>query len=158
MIFVELLEQLSIEWQMVVGIASKKEPSWLDPYIAFLYDGSLPTDGKMAKKVCRMSAQFWLFEDKKLYRCSFGGLYLLYLHPNRITELLVELHEGICGGHSGGRSLAQRAMTQGFWWPNMQREAVEYVKKCDQFQRHAPILHQLGGNLNLILSPWPFAQ
>ena len=56
MIFVELLEKLSIEWQMVVGIASTKEPSWLDANIAFLFDGSLPTDGKKAKKVQRMSA------------------------------------------------------------------------------------------------------
>lgn len=40
----------------------------------------------------------------------------------------------------------------------MQREVAEYVKKCDQFQRHAPILHQSGGNLNPILSSWPFTQ
>lgn len=40
----------------------------------------------------------------------------------------------------------------------MQREAAEYVNKCDQCQRHAPILHQSGGNLNPIISHWPFTQ
>jgi len=30
-----------------------------------------------------------------------------------------------------GKSLSYREMTQGFWWPNMQRDAAEYVKKCD---------------------------
>ena len=25
------------------------------------------------------------------------------------------------------------ALTQGYWWPNMQNEVQEYVKKCDQY-------------------------
>ena len=40
----------------------------------------------------------------------------------------------------------------------MQREAQEYVKKCDQCQRFAPNVHQLGGVFNPLSSPWPFAQ
>ena len=40
----------------------------------------------------------------------------------------------------------------------MQREVLEYVKKCDQCQRYAPSIHQPGGILNPLSSPWPFAQ
>ena len=40
----------------------------------------------------------------------------------------------------------------------MQREAHEYVKKCDQCQRFAPNIHQPGGILNPLSSPWPFTQ
>ena len=40
----------------------------------------------------------------------------------------------------------------------MQKEAQEYVKKCDQCQRFAPNIHQPGGVLNPLSSPWPFAQ
>ena len=40
----------------------------------------------------------------------------------------------------------------------MQREAQEYVKKCDQYQRFVSNIHQLGGILNPLSSPWPFAQ
>ena len=40
----------------------------------------------------------------------------------------------------------------------MQREALEYVKKCDQFQRFASSIHQSRGILNPLSSPWPFAQ
>ena len=73
-------------------------------------------------------------------------------------SLLEELHEGICGSHMGGRSLSHRAITQGYWWPNKQKETQEYVRKCDQCQRFAPNIHQPGGILNLLSSPWPFAQ
>ena len=40
----------------------------------------------------------------------------------------------------------------------MQKEAQEYVKKCDQCQKFASNIHQLGGVLNPLSSPWPFAQ
>ena len=59
MIFVELLEQLSIERQMIGGgggVTSTEKPSWLDPYIAFLFDGSWLTNGKETKNVQRTSA------------------------------------------------------------------------------------------------------
>ena len=58
----------------------------------------------------------------------------------------------------GGRSLSHRDITQGYWWPSMQKEAQEYVKKCDQCQRFALNIHQPGGTLNSLSSPWPFAQ
>ena len=41
--------------------------------------------------------------------------------------------------------------------PQQEREALEYVKKCDQCQQFAPSIHQLGGILNPLSSPWPFA-
>ena len=91
--------------------------SWI--LYCLLSDGSLPIDSKEAEKVQRTPSQFWIFEDKKLYRHSFRGPYLLCLHPSKVTELLAELHEGICGGHLGGKSLSHQAMAQGFWWPNM---------------------------------------
>ena len=40
----------------------------------------------------------------------------------------------------------------------MQKEAQEYVKKCDQCQRFTPNIHQPRGVLNPLSSPWPFAQ
>ena len=40
----------------------------------------------------------------------------------------------------------------------MQKEAQEYVEKCDQCQWFVPNIHQLGGILNPLFSPWPFAQ
>ena len=54
--------------------------------------------------------------------------------------------------------MSHRAITQGYWWPNMQKEVQEYMKKCDQCQRFAPNVHQSGGVLNSLSSPWPFAQ
>ena len=95
----------------------------MDSIIQFLKEDILPEERLEANKVWRKSTRFWLFENQKLYKRSFSRPYLLCVHPEMTESLLEELHEGICGSHTGGRSLAHRAITQGYWWLNMQREA-----------------------------------
>ena len=132
-------------------------PSWMDPIVLFLKEDILPDDKLEADKVRKKAHRFLLSEDQKLYKRSFFGPYLLCIHLKIKELLLEELYEGICGSHTGGRSLSHRAITQGYWWPNIQKEAQEYVKKCNQCQRFAPNVHQPGGVLNPLSSPWPFA-
>ena len=130
----------------------------MDPVSKFLESDILPEEKAEAEKVRRQAHRFWLSEDKKLYRQSFFGPYLLYVHPDATESILEELHEGICGSHTEGRSLSHRTMTQGYCWPSMQKEAQKYVRKCDQCQRFAPNIHHPGGTLNPLSSPWSFAQ
>ena len=118
--------------------------SWIDSIIQFLKEDILHEERIEADKIRRKATRYWLFENQKLYKRSFSEPYLLCVHPELTESLLEELHEGICGSHTGGRFLAYRAITQGYWWSNMQREALEYVKKCDQCQRFAPSIHQPG--------------
>ena len=100
----------------------------MDAVSLFLEKDVLPEEKSETDKV-RRKARFWLSEDKKLYKRSFSGLYLLCVHPEASELLLEELYEGVCGSHTGGKSLSHRALTQGYWRPNMQKEAQEYVKK-----------------------------
>ena len=130
----------------------------MDPIVLFLIKDILSTDKLEANKIRRKATHFWLSKDQKLYKRFFFGPYLLCIHLKVSELLLKELHEGICRSHTRGRSLSHRTITQGYWWPNMQKEAQEYVKKCDQCQRFAPNVYQPGGVLNPLSSPWPFAQ
>ena len=90
-------------------------PSWMNSIIQFLKEDILPEEKIEADKLRRKATSYWLSEDHKLYKRSFLGSYLLCVHPKQIESLLEEVHEGICGSHTGGRSLAHRAITQGYW-------------------------------------------
>ena len=133
-------------------------PNWMDRIILFLKQNVLLENKSKDEKVRRKTPLFWLFEDQKLYKRSFSGPYLLCVHPEAVQLLLKELHEGIYGSHAGGKSLSHRALTQGYWRPNIQKGAQKYVKKCDQYQKFVPNIHQPGGVLNPLSSPQPFAQ
>ena len=94
----------------------------MDPIVLFLREDILPEDKSEADKVRRKVPHFWLSKDQKLSKRSFSRSYLLCIHPKASELLLEELHERIYGGHTGGRSLSHRAITQGYWWPNMQKK------------------------------------
>ena len=86
-------------------------PSWMDSIIRFLKEDIFPEEKIEADKIRRKATSYWLSEDHKLYKHSFSGPYLLCVHPELTESLLDKLHEGICGSHIGGRSLAHRAIT-----------------------------------------------
>ena len=89
----------------------RARPSWMDSIIQFLKEDILPEERIKADKVRKKAARYWLSENQKLYKRSFSGPYLLYVHPELTESLLEELHEGIGGSHTGGRSLAHRTIT-----------------------------------------------
>ena len=86
-------------------------PSWMNYISLVLEKDILPEEKLEADKVRRKAPRFWLSEDRKLYKRSFSGPYLLCVHPEESESLLEELHEGVCGSHTGGRSLSHRALT-----------------------------------------------
>ena len=87
---------------------------WMDSIIEFLVEDRVLDDESEANKVRQVASRYWLSANRKIYRRSFKGPYLLCLHPGKVNELLAKLHEGVCGSHVRGRSLAHRAMMQGF--------------------------------------------
>ena len=157
-VVVEEMDTSSLIGASLIGVCSLHVGlSLMDPIVTFLKQGFLPEDKCEVEKVCKATPRYWLFEERKLYKCSYLGPCLLCVHPETVEPLLEELYEGICVSHIGGRSLAHRALTQGYWWPSMQKASQDYVKKCDQCQRYASNINHSGGILNPLSCPWPFA-
>ncbi|XP_062119250.1 uncharacterized protein LOC133833000 [Humulus lupulus] len=130
---------------------------WGDPIIRYLTKFELPAHAKDAK-LLRLRAQHYSIIHGTLYRRSFNGPYLRYLRPSKAKKLLEEIHEGSCGNHTGGQSLAHKALTAGYYWPCMMTEARDYAKKCDKCQRFTPTIHQPAQVLHSTIAPWPFAK
>ena len=129
----------------------------MDPITLYLSTGQLPSKKDKAHKLQVQSARFSLVNGQLLKR-SLGGPYLKCLTPEQSQYVLAELHEGICGNHPGGKTLAHKAHTQGYYWLTMRADAANCTKKCDRCQRLAPILKSLVQDLISLASPWPFAQ
>nr|CAN62495.1 hypothetical protein VITISV_027483 [Vitis vinifera] len=130
---------------------------WTNNIIGYLRTGTLPGDPKQAHKIRVQAARFTLIGGH-LYKRSFTGPYLRCLNHSEALYVLTELHEGVCGNHSGGRSLAHRAHSQGYYWPTMKKDAAAYVKKCDKCQKHALIPHVPSETLKPIsVGPLPTA-
>ncbi|KAL5539721.1 hypothetical protein UlMin_043850 [Ulmus minor] len=65
---------------------------------------------------------------------GFSSPSLLCLDEDRGKFTLEEVHAGVCGNHSSGRTLAHRILRQGYYWPTIQTDSLDFVRKCDKCQ------------------------
>ena len=84
--------------------------------------------------------------------------YLKCVDKDEAKYILKEIHEGICGDHAGLRSLVSKVFRTCYFWPTMQVDAVELVKKCDKCQCFRNVQRLPAEWLTTITSPWPFTQ
>ncbi|CAJ2656849.1 unnamed protein product [Trifolium pratense] len=129
---------------------------WMTPVYNFLEHETLPDDQKQAAIVRRRACSYVIL-DGKLYRRGFSIPLLKCVDEDTTDYILREVHEGINAQHLGGRSLARKALRAGYYWPTMQQDAKDHVKKCDKCQRHGDMHLAPPQELKSLSSPWPFA-
>ena len=108
--------------------------SWMTPIISFLQDGHLPQDVEKARKVKKRVTRFTILNDT-LYKRGFSMPYLKCVDEEEAKYILEEIHEGVCEDHAGPRSLVSKVIRTDYFWPTMQVDARELVKKCDNCQK-----------------------
>jgi hypothetical protein len=142
----------------IPNVSSVEEVSdWRKEIIKYLQNGSLPSEKKSAIQL-RMKAGRFTMVNGMLYKRGFTLPLLKCVSPEEGNYILREIHEGVCGSHSGARVLAHKAVRAGFYWPNMSKESTAIVRNCDKCQRFANITKQPPEELSAISSPWPFSQ
>ena len=93
-----------------------------------------------------------------LYKRDFFMPYLKCIDKEEAKYVLEEIHEGVCRNHTGTRSLVSKVIRTGYFWPTMQVDIRELVKKCDKYQRFGNVQRLPVEKMMIISSPWPFAQ
>ena len=106
--------------------ATHKPDTWITQYQRCLADGLLPLDPTEARKIKKNSSKFTMI-DGELYRFGFTHSLLECVHGEKCTRIMVELHEGICGSHVGGRALAARTLRAGYYWPRRTARGMHSV-------------------------------
>ncbi|GKV47171.1 hypothetical protein SLEP1_g54089 [Rubroshorea leprosula] len=105
----------------------------------------------------RKKASRYTLVDGVLYKRSFS-LLLRCLNLSEAEYTLREVHEGVCGSHVGARTLAHKVLRQGYYWPNMYKDAIHFVQRCLKCKFFAHLTHQPTKELTNLVAPWPLAQ
>ena len=151
---IEFMETPVID-RVRIRIITDGEKDWVDEIRDYLEHQLLPTDLQKARILVKRAARYTIIRDI-LYKRSFSLPYLRCVKADKITNLLYESHEGICGGHPAARTLADKIRGQGFYWPTMRKDTEDYVRKCDQCQRFADIPRLPSTELTMVAPTWPF--
>jgi len=129
--------------------------TWMKPYRRYIADGILPAEPGEGKRIKKNSARYTLV-DGALFRHGFTHPILTCVSGDECARIMSELHEGICGSHVGGRSLASKVIRARFYWPTVRDDCVRYAQRCKQCQMHADWHKAPPEELRSIYSPWPF--
>ena len=88
------------------------ESNWTTTIASYLKDDVLPNEKEAARKLKVRAARFVLIKDV-LYKRGFSLPYLRWLGNEKADYVMREVHEGICGNHSGSRSLVHKLVLAG---------------------------------------------
>ncbi|GKV35447.1 hypothetical protein SLEP1_g43710 [Rubroshorea leprosula] len=123
----------------------------------FYLNGIVPADKQEAMKLRKKASRYALIIGV-LYKRSLSLPLLWCLNPYEAEYALREVREGVCGSHVGARTLAHKVLRQGYYWPNMYKDATHFVQRCPKCQFFAHLTHQPAKDLTNLVAPWPFAQ
>ena len=103
----------------MIEVEDKLEPdvskeSWMDPIIDYLRNSKELEDKSQVRKLRIKAARYTLL-DEVLYKKSFFGPLLRCVTKEESKAILNSIHSGVRGNHSGGRSLAHKALTAGYF-------------------------------------------
>ncbi|XP_011102009.1 uncharacterized protein LOC105180039 [Sesamum indicum] len=149
-------ERSALASRMEVQVVSEAG-SWKDEIIKYLENNILPTDPVAVKRVKFRATRFTMLLGQ-LYKRTLDGPLLKCLDEERALYVMREIHEGSCGNHSGARSLDQKVIRQGYFWPTLVKDSKELVKKCESCQKYASLIQQPTTSMEPIKIDCPFDQ
>jgi ribonuclease HI len=152
-VFFEILTAPStrLDKQSLSTVNAIASLDWRGPIIAFLRGHYEPVESHDLKRM-QARARGYLLKDDSLFKLGVRAPLLKCIALEQGTNLMKEIHGGICGSHIAARALAGKAFRHGFYWPMAIRGAEQIVKTCKACQFAAK--HQRRpGALSQLITP-----
>jgi hypothetical protein len=84
------------------------EVTWMQPYLAYMMNKTLPEDAVKARRIIRRSKAFVVLQGK-LYKKSITGILQRCVTPQEGQVILKDIHAGVCGHHASSKAIAAKA-------------------------------------------------
>lgn len=67
--------------------------------------------------------------DGVLYMIGFSILLLRCVAKDEARKILMEIHKGSYGDHTGRQTLVKKILYYEFFWPTLTRDVADYTKR-----------------------------
>ncbi|XP_008240624.1 PREDICTED: uncharacterized protein LOC103339121 [Prunus mume] len=139
-----------VEREMTTQVSSA-EADWRYPIVKYLRDPS-----GNHERTTRFQDRCYLIYQIELYRKGSKGLLLLCPSAEDIKVIMTESHKRICGAHQFGVKMRWLVRRQGYYWPTILKNCIEYAKGCIKCQIYGPIQRVPVEALHRVTKLWPF--
>jgi uncharacterized membrane protein YeaQ/YmgE (transglycosylase-associated protein family) len=125
------------------------EETWMQPYLVYMINKTLPEDTVEDRRIIRRSKAFVILQGK-LYKKSITGVLQRCVTPQEGQGILKDIHVGVCGHHASSRVIAAKDFRAGFYWLTAIEYAKDIVRRCEACQRFASRPHTPAAELQPI--------
>jgi hypothetical protein len=102
------------------------EETWMQLYLAYMINKTLPKDTIEARRIIRRSKAFVVLQGK-LYKKSIISVLQRCVTPQEGQVILKDIHAEVCGHHASSRAIAAKAFCAGFYWSTAVEDAKDIV-------------------------------
>jgi hypothetical protein len=131
---IKAVEPLKEAVLMIIdGAEQQPEVDWMSPIMAYLDNQPISDDNVEIERIARKSRMYHLI-DGVLYRQGANGMIMRCISKEEGSQLLQDIHSGVCGAHSSWRSIVGKAFRHEFYWPTAKDDAMKIITKCKDRQ------------------------
>jgi hypothetical protein len=131
---IKAVEPLKEAVLMIIdGAEQQREVDWMSPIMAYLDNQPISDDNVEIERIARKSRMYHLI-DGVLYRQGANGMIMRCISKEEGSQLLQDIHSGVCGAHSSWRSIVGKAFRHEFYWPTAKDDAMKIITKCKDRQ------------------------
>ena len=99
---------------MEIAEIRPQSDNWTTQLRKYLEENILPKDTSEAKRIRYRSTRYTIINGE-LYRKGFSKALQRCVTGEEAEKILRDIHSGICGNHTEGKSLAHKILRQGFY-------------------------------------------
>lgn len=109
---------------------------WRKELIQYLQD---PTSSSTKK--LKLRATYYVLLAGILYKKYSYGVLLRCWGPKEALLVMIEVYKGIYGAHQLGLKMRWLLFEQWFYWPTIQKDCLDYTRRCPACQKFEPVQH-----------------
>jgi hypothetical protein len=118
---------------IIDGAEQQPEVDWMSPIMAYLDNQPISDDNVEIERIARKSRMYHLI-DGVLYRQGANGMIMRCISKEEGSQLLQDIHSGVCGAHSSWCSIVGKSFRHRFYWPLAKDDTMKIVTKCKDCQ------------------------
>ncbi|KAA3488721.1 RNA-directed DNA polymerase (Reverse transcriptase), Ribonuclease H [Gossypium australe] len=131
---------------------------WYNDILRYVKKCEYPDQAtKNDKRTLRRLANDYVLDWEVLYKRKIDQVLLRCVDVVEAKQILEEVHEDVYGTHANGFTMARQIMRFGYYWSTMERDCINYTKKCHKCQIYGDKIHVPHSPLHVMTFPWPFS-
>ncbi|KAK5824282.1 hypothetical protein PVK06_019053 [Gossypium arboreum] len=132
----------------------KDDHPWYHDILQYVKNREYPDQAsKNDKRKLRRLVIDYVLDGDILYKRRKDQVLLRCVDAVEAKKILEEVHEGVCGTHANGFTMARKIMRFGYYWSTMEGDCVNYAKRCHKCQIYGDNIHVPPSPLHVMVSP-----